>query len=100
VPEELRQEALGVLAAAESGRLELVAPSTLQPEFFNAPWWKHRRDELSREEVREGWEQPVADRPASLYAPEDLMSRAAEITLRRARSSTTHCSSRWPGRRG
>jgi predicted nucleic acid-binding protein len=81
VPEELREQALNVLAAAESGRLELVAPSTLHPEFFNALWWKHRRDELSREEVREGWEQLVADRPASLYAPEDLMPRAVEITL-------------------
>jgi predicted nucleic acid-binding protein len=81
VPEELREQALNVLAAAESGRLELVAPSTLHPEFFNALWWKHRRDELSRKEVREGWEQLVADRPASLYALEDLMPRAAEITL-------------------
>lgn len=81
VPKELREEALEILAAAESGRLELVAPGTLHPEFFNALWWKHRRDELSREEVREGWEQLVADRPASLYAPEDLMLRAAEITL-------------------
>lgn len=81
VPEELREEALEVLAAAEAGRLEFVAPSTLQPEFFNALWWKHRQDELSREEVWEGWEQLLADRPASLYAPEDLMRRAAEITL-------------------
>ncbi len=81
VPEELREEALNVLAASESGRLGLVAPSTLQPEFLNALWWKHRRDELSREEVREGWERLVADRPGSLYAPEDLMVRAAEITL-------------------
>jgi len=81
VPEELREEALGVLAASESGCLELVAPSTLQPEFLNALWWKHRRDELSREEVREGWEQLIADRPASLYSPEDLVPRAAEITL-------------------
>lgn len=81
VPEELREEALEILAAAEAGRLELVAPSTLQPEFFNALWWKHRKDELSREEVREGWEQLVADSPASLYAPEDLMRLAAEIAL-------------------
>ncbi|MGI8910600.1 MAG: type II toxin-antitoxin system VapC family toxin [Rubrobacteraceae bacterium] len=81
VPEELREEALSVLAAAESGALELVAPSTLQPEFFNALWWKHRRGELSREEVRSGWDQLVADRPASLYAPEDLMPRAVEIAF-------------------
>jgi predicted nucleic acid-binding protein len=38
VPEELREEALHVLAAAESGDLELIAPSTLQPEYFNALW--------------------------------------------------------------
>jgi predicted nucleic acid-binding protein len=81
VPEELREEALEVLAAAESGYLELVAPATLQPEFLNALWWKHRRGELSREEVQNSWERLIADRPASLYAPEDLMPRAAEITL-------------------
>jgi predicted nucleic acid-binding protein len=81
VPEELREEALEVLAAAEAGYLELVAPATLQPEFLNALWWKHRRGELSREEVKNSWERLIADRPASLYAPEDLMPRAAEITL-------------------
>ena len=81
VPEELREEALEILEAAEVGGLELVAPGTLYPEFFNALWWKHRRDELSREEVREGWEKLISSRPASLYGPEDLMPRAAEITL-------------------
>ena len=81
VPEELREEALEVLGAAEAGYLELVAPATLQPEFLNALWWKHRRGELSRDEVRNSWERLTADRPASLYAPEDLMPRAAEITL-------------------
>lgn len=70
-----------VLAAAESGVVELIAPSTLQPEFFNALWWKHRRGELLLEEVREGWERLLADEPASLYAPEDLIPRAAEIVF-------------------
>lgn len=81
VPEELREEALQILDAAEAGSLELVARGTLYPEFLNALWWKHRRDELSREEVREGWEKLISDRPASLYAPEDLMPRAVEITF-------------------
>lgn len=81
VPEELREEALAVLAAAETGDLELVAPSTLQPEFFNALWWKHRRGELSPDEVRDGWHRLIADEPASLYAPEDLMPRAVEIAF-------------------
>lgn len=81
VPEELREEALDILAAAEAGDLELIAPSTVQPEYFNALWWKHRRGELSREEVRSGWEQLIADRPASLYAPEDLMPRAVQLAF-------------------
>lgn len=81
MPEELREEALEILAATEAGHLELVAPGTLYPEFLNALWWKHRRDELSREAVREVWESLISDRPASLYAPENLMPRAVEITL-------------------
>ena len=81
VPEELREEALNILAAAESGELEFVAPSTMQPEYFNALWWKHRHGELSREEVRSGWEQLIADRPASLYPPEDLMPRAVQLAF-------------------
>lgn len=81
VPEELREKALEILAAAESGRLELVAPGTLYPEFLNALWWKYRSDELSREAIREGWEKLSSDRPVSLYAPEDLMPRAVEIAL-------------------
>lgn len=81
VREELHEEALEVLAAAESGAVELVAPSTLQPEFFNALWWKHRRGELSRDEVRRSWNRLLEDEPTSLYAPEDLMPRAAEIVF-------------------
>lgn len=81
VREELHEEALEVLAAAESGAVELVAPATLQPEFFNALWWKHRRGELSQDEVRRSWNRLLEDEPASLYAPEDLMPRAAEIVF-------------------
>lgn len=53
----------------------------MQPEFFNALWWKHRRGELSRDEVSRSWNRLLEDEPASLYAPEDLMPRAAEIVL-------------------
>ena len=81
VREELHEEALIVLAAAEAGSVELVAPGTLYPEFFNALWWKHRRGELSRDEIREAWEKLVADGVTSLYSPEDLMLRAVEIVL-------------------
>ncbi len=81
VREEFHEEALDALAAAESGTVELVAPATLQPEFFNALWWKYRRGELSQDEVRQSWNRLLEDEPASLYAPEDLMPRAAEIVF-------------------
>ncbi|MGH3088115.1 MAG: type II toxin-antitoxin system VapC family toxin [Rubrobacteraceae bacterium] len=81
VREEMHEEALSVLAAAESGIVELIAPDTIQPEFLNALWWKYRRGEFSREEVRKGWERFTEDEAASLYALEDLMARAAGITL-------------------
>ncbi|MBA2376740.1 MAG: type II toxin-antitoxin system VapC family toxin [Rubrobacteraceae bacterium] len=81
VREEMHEEALTVLAAAESGMVELIAPDTIQPEFLNALWWKYRRGEFSREEVRKAWERFTEDETASLYAIGDLMPRAAGITL-------------------
>jgi predicted nucleic acid-binding protein len=48
--------------------VELLAPGTIPPEAFNAFWQLHRRGELSREEVREGWDL-IFNLPLSLYAP-------------------------------
>lgn len=79
--EELDDQAVRLLEAAESGAVEFSAPSTLQPEFFNALWQRRRRGELSLEEVRRGWEDFASDDPATLYAPEDLMTHAAEIAF-------------------
>lgn len=81
LPEDLREEALTLLAAVGEEIPDLLAPSTVQPEFFNALWQQHRRGKLTREEVRRFWGEFVADDPASLYAPEDLMPRAAEIAV-------------------
>jgi len=81
LPEELDDEAARLLQAAESGAIEFSAPSTLQPEFFNALWQRRRRGELSLEKVREGWADFVSDDPATIYATEDLMPRAAEIVF-------------------
>ena len=36
--------------------------------------------QLTREEVREGWDL-ISSLPLSLYAPEDLMPRAVELTF-------------------
>lgn len=79
--EELTDEAVRLLDSARDSVSELLAPGTLQPEFFNALWQRHRRGELEREEVRRVWREFVTEDPASLYAPEDLMPRAAEIAL-------------------
>ena len=40
LPEDGREDALRLLSAAEDGenRVELLAPSTLLPEVFNAFW--------------------------------------------------------------
>ncbi len=79
--EELDDQAARLLEAAESGAVGFSAPSTIQPEFFNALWQRRRRGELTLEEVRQVWGGFVSADPATLYAPEDLMPRATEIVL-------------------
>ncbi len=80
VPENQHEEARALRTAFEEGRVELLAPGTILPEAFNALWQLHRRGELSREEVREGWDL-ISNLPLSLYAPEDLMPRAVQLTF-------------------
>ena len=58
----------------------MLAPGTMLPEAFNAFWQLYRRGELTRQEVREGWDL-ISSLPLSLYAPEDLMPRAVELTF-------------------
>lgn len=80
LPEEMHDEAVELLRHAEDGNIDLLAPGTIQPEFFNALWWQHRREDLPLDSVRSSWEAFALD-PVVLYAPEDLMPRAAEIAL-------------------
>lgn len=80
LPEELHDEAIGLLRRAEAGDVDLRAPGTVQPEFFNALWWQHRREGLPLDSVRILWGQFALD-PVVLYAPEDLMPRATDIAL-------------------
>ena len=81
LPEEWREEALALLAAVGESRVKLLVPSTVQPELFNALWQQHRRGMLSREEVGEYWGD-FSVTSVDLYAPEDLMPRAAQIALK------------------
>jgi predicted nucleic acid-binding protein len=80
LPEEWREEALTILAAVGEGEAKLLAPSTVQPELFNALWQQHRRGKLSRVEVGEHWGD-FSVTSIDLYAPEDLMPRAAQMAL-------------------
>lgn len=80
VPEERHEEARDLQRSFESGVVSLLAPGTVLPEIFNAFWQKHRRDELTRDEVRTGWEL-ISELPLTLYAPEDLIGRAVEISF-------------------
>lgn len=80
LPEEWRDKALALLAAVGESRATLLAPSTVQPELFNALWQQHRRGKLSREEVGEHWGD-FSVTSVDLYAPEDLMPRAAQMAL-------------------
>lgn len=79
--EEHSDEAARLLDAVGSGISELLAPSTLQPEFFNTLWQRRRRGELSIEEVRQAWSDIRDGEPATLYESADLMPRAAELVL-------------------
>ncbi len=76
--EDLMEEAQQLRTVVDAGAGELIAPGTIQPEFFNALWQRQRRGELSLQEVQNLW-QEFAAAPISLYKPEDLMPRAAEI---------------------
>ena len=79
--EEHSEEAARLLDAVGTSVSELLAPSTLQPEFFNTLWQRRRRGELSVEEVRQAWSDFQTGEPATLYEPADLMPRAAELVL-------------------
>ena len=79
--EELSDEATRILDSVGSTVSELLAPGTIEPEFFNALWQRYRRGDVTLDEVRQGWSDFMSGEPTTLYAPEDLMPRAAEITL-------------------
>lgn len=80
VPEERHEEARRFQHSFEEGEVSLLAPGTVLPEVFNAFWQKHRRDELTSDEVRIGWGL-ISELPLTLYAPEDLIDRAVEISF-------------------
>lgn len=79
--EDLSNEAARILDSVGSTVSELLAPGTIQPEFFNTFWQRYRRRDVTLDEVRMGWNDFVSGEPITLYAPEDLMPQAVEIAF-------------------
>ncbi len=80
LPEEDHDVALGLLATVEEGAAELLAPSTIAPEFFNALWQQHRRSGMPVERIRIIWED-FAEAPVSFFGIDPFVHRAVEIAL-------------------
>lgn len=78
VVEEGYEDALEILNAADEGRIELLAPSTILAEGFNAIRRQERRGILDAEDARNAWDD-LLHAPIYTYAPEDLIERAAEL---------------------
>ncbi len=79
--EELNQEALQVLDAGERGDVWLLAPDSVESEFWNALWQEHRKAKLDLDEVWEYWD---AFEKSNVLLAElvTLMPQATEIAAR------------------
>lgn len=80
IQEQGHELALDLLAAVGDGDIELLAPTTIAPEFFNALWQQHRRSGMPLDRVRSIWED-FYDAPVTLFGIESLVSYAVEISL-------------------
>ena len=78
--EELEDEALRVLDAGESEDVLLLAPDTIEPEFWNVLWQRHKDGELSLETVRDYWD-AFEESVMLLGEVLPLMPQAVEIAV-------------------
>jgi predicted nucleic acid-binding protein len=76
--EDLEQEALSVLDAGDRGDVFLLAPDTIEPEFWNVLWQRHRAGKLSLDEVWDYWD-TFQESALLLGEVLPLMPRATEI---------------------
>ena len=76
--EELEDGALRVLEAGEHGDVMLLAPDSVEPEFWNVLWQRHRKGELSLDEV---WDycDALEETPLLMGEVLSLMPLATEI---------------------
>ncbi|PLS84593.1 MAG: PIN domain nuclease [Actinobacteria bacterium] len=82
--EELEDEALRVLDAGERGNVRLLAPDSIEPEFWNVLWERHKeKDEekkLSLEAVRDYFD-AFEESVVLLGEVLPLMPQAVEIAV-------------------
>lgn len=78
---ELEEEAQEILDAGQRGEVLLLAPESVEPELWNVLWQRHRRGELSPEEVRGHWSK-FREVPVFLTDVRQLMPPAVEVALR------------------
>ena len=76
--EEWEDEALSLLEAGERGDVTLLAPDSVEPEFWNVLWQRHRREELSLDEVLDYWD-ALEESPLLMGEVLSLMPLATEI---------------------
>jgi predicted nucleic acid-binding protein len=76
--EELEDEALSVLEAGERGDVTLLAPDSIEPEFWNVLWQRHRKGELSLDEVWDFWD-ALEESPLLMGEVLPLMTLPTEI---------------------
>ena len=74
----LEDEALSVLEVGERGDVTLLAPDSVEPEFWNMLWQRHRKGELSLDEVWEYWD-ALEESPLLLGEVLALMTLATEV---------------------
>ena len=78
--EELSEEAARVIEAGARGEARLLAPVLLAAELGNVLWQRHRREELSVEEIRDVWAAFEAA-PLALVEMERLMPASLEVAV-------------------
>jgi predicted nucleic acid-binding protein len=74
----LEDEALSVLDAGERGEVQLLAPDSVEPEFWNVLWQRHMKGELSLDEVWDYWD-ALEETPLLIGEVLPLMTLATEI---------------------
>jgi predicted nucleic acid-binding protein len=76
--EDLEEEALSVLEAGERGDITLLAPDSVEPEFWNVLWQRHRKSKLSLDEMLDYWD-AFEESPLLMGEVLPLMPLAIEI---------------------